>query len=250
MITLDVRSNLATVISDFKRDFDPKQMAFATALALTRTAQDVRAAEYDEMRRVFDRPTPFTMRSLFLKPATRQDLTARVWFKEDWAKADPHYLITQVHGGARNTKRVELWLRRAGILPPGWFITPGEAAKLDAFGNISRGQLNQVLSWFGAQPDKYANTSKASRAKIVKRMKGAEFFWVFPGSARARHLQPGIYLRYRFAVGSAVKPVLIFVRTTSYTKRFDFYGVAKRVTDAKLVPNYLDALRQARATAR
>ena len=47
---------------------------FALAYALTKTAQDIKAAEIDVMKNVFDRPTRFTLNVLFLKPATKTDL--------------------------------------------------------------------------------------------------------------------------------------------------------------------------------
>jgi hypothetical protein len=79
-VKFDVRDNFPQV----KRllDAQQRQMPFAVALALTRTAQDVKRAEQAEMRGVFDRPTPFTLNSLFTKPATKQSLEARVWVKD------------------------------------------------------------------------------------------------------------------------------------------------------------------------
>src|ERR1035441_633525 len=75
-----------------------RQLPFATAKALTRTAQLIKAAEVDEMRRVFDRPTPWTLNSVFITPATKDNLIARVWLKQDAAKGTPaaKYLLSEI----------------------------------------------------------------------------------------------------------------------------------------------------------
>ncbi|SER86124.1 hypothetical protein SAMN04244573_04468, partial [Azotobacter beijerinckii] len=48
-----------------------RQMPFATALALTRTAQLAKEAIEQDMRSVFDRPTRWTLNSLRLIPARK-----------------------------------------------------------------------------------------------------------------------------------------------------------------------------------
>ena len=68
-----------------------KQVTFATAVALTQTAQLVKKGQLDVMRKRLDRPTPTTMKSIFVKPATRQKLEARVWFKDAWSSGVPPY---------------------------------------------------------------------------------------------------------------------------------------------------------------
>ncbi|MBC2676904.1 hypothetical protein [Pseudomonas baltica] len=59
-------------------EIEQRQIPFATALALTETAKLIKSSIEDEMRAVFDRPTPFTMNALRLIPATKQKLEARV----------------------------------------------------------------------------------------------------------------------------------------------------------------------------
>ena len=58
-----------------------RQVPFATALALNATAQGVKAAGIDSMRREFDRPKPITLNSLFIKPATKAQPQAEVFVK-------------------------------------------------------------------------------------------------------------------------------------------------------------------------
>jgi hypothetical protein len=241
MISLDVRSNLAQVRAQFAKDYR-QQLPLATAKALTFTIQAVREAERAEMQRVFDRPTPFTLRSLFIKTATVRDLTARTWFKE--LGFGPHYLVPQIHGGDRPLKRMEMRLQRRGLLPAGWRVVPGSAVKRDAYGNVNRGQLTQIFSQLelqfeaGYESRFTRGTLKAQRRAIKKA--GGRYFAI---SRRHGRLAPGVYLRERERTGGGgVKPVLIFVSGTQYAPRFDFYGVARRVTDQQLVPKFIEAI--------
>ena len=58
-------------------------------------------------------------------------------------------------------------------------------------------------------------------------------------------LSPGIYQRFTFASGSAIKPIMYFVRMPAYKRRLDFYGIANKVavdTFNKAYPMYLDKL--------
>ena len=74
-----------------------KQVKFAAAVALTRTARAVKDAMPDVMNRELDRPTPFTTRGLFVTPARKDKLQAVVGFMERQAA----YLKYQIAGGTR-----------------------------------------------------------------------------------------------------------------------------------------------------
>jgi hypothetical protein len=207
----------------------PKQWAFATAVALTRTAQRVKVAEVAEMRRVFDRPTPYTLNSLYLTRATPSNQQARVWFKDFAPKGTPagKYLLPEVHGGNRAHKRFEKLLQHAGLLPVGRALVPATAAPLDAYGNVQRSVYAKILSQLKAQADPSANESTRSRGRAKKR-RGGRYFYGNPG-----HKGRGIWERFSFAFGSAVKPVFIEVSgVPSYRSRFDFFGVGTRVANS------------------
>jgi hypothetical protein len=251
MLTINVKHNVSDAIT--RLDDLQKHVPFATALALTRTAQEVRKAEIEEMKRVFDRPTPFTLRSLYLKPATKADLTAVVWLKDDLNAPSgrtgrtQHYLFSQIYGGARRLKGFERLLMRKGLLPTGWMAVPGAGAKLDAYGNISGGQMVQILSALKALGEQgYAANRTAASAKR-RRGKLRELFVGRPGGGR---LPMGVWERFGFAHGSAVKPILIFVRGPRYAKRYDFFGVGNR-TAARVFPVQFErALSEALGSAR
>ena len=69
MVTINIRDNFA----DVKRALgdQQRQMPFALSLAINRTLPDVRKAEQDAMRSGFDRPTRYTLNSLYIKPSTK-----------------------------------------------------------------------------------------------------------------------------------------------------------------------------------
>lgn len=232
---------------------EKKQVNFATKVALTRTGQKVMVAEQREMRDVFSMPTPFTMSSLYLRPATSSNLSAEVKLKDFASKATPasKFLAAQLKGGERVQKRFERALQAVGALPPGFRIVPGDAAKLDAYGNMDRGQIVQILAFFRAFPEAgyKANMTAQGRAKLArggKTRQGISYFAGRPGD----RLPLGIYQRVTFARGTAIKPVMIFVRSAVYQAVFNFEDVAKRTVDAEFGPQFALAYAEAKRTAR
>lgn len=240
------------------------QVRFATAVALTRTAQQVKAAELKEIERVFDRPTPYTKRSLFMSPATKAKLEAQVWLKDDRAGSGTpatRYLLPHIEGGPRGQKGFERMLVRAGHMGANERAVPAAGARLDAYGNMSRGQIVQILSQLRAfytvgGTDMNRTNSKRSRAKransryFVSRGKGVASrgfgSWWNQGEGRVQHLPRGVWM----ATSKGVVPVLIFVERAGYTSRFKFFEVARRVV-ASAFPRHFDveltkALRSAR----
>lgn len=248
MIKVGFQTNAADV-ARYLRGVERTHIPFATALGLTRIAQDVKRAEQDALPRVFDRPTPYTMNSLFMRSATKREPAAEVWFKDRRATAKgtaaADYLSPNVYGGDRNRKRMEVALQRIGLLPAGMIAVPGKAAKLDAYGNMDRGEIVRVLSWlqaFGEQGYR-ANSTAKTRARIAKGsikrgVRGHEYFvsrgrgWWFGAGGwrrgREQHLAPGVYRRFKFGFGQHIEPVLMFVRAPVYKRRYPFFEIAQR----------------------
>lgn len=233
MIVVRAKSNGVEIAGDLQKKRNG--VPFAVVVALTRTAKHGQAAVTNEMRRVFDRPTSYTLNSTYIRPATRDRLVSSVYLKDDTSKGTPaaKYLSPQIEGGARKAKRFEVALQRIGVLPAGWFVVPGKGAKLDNAGNWSRGQIVQVLSYFQAFGEQgyRANTTAAGRAKLRKgtrSKRGLAYFAVLPGRRASRALQPGIYQQIYFASGAAITPIAIFVSSNRYPRRLDFFGVVDR----------------------
>lgn len=198
------------------------------AIALTKTAKLIEKAEVEEMKAVFDRPTPFTLNSVFITPATPENLEAEVFIKDETIKGRSarEYLIPELEGGVRVEKRSEAILRKTGILPPGMFVVPGAGAKLDQYGNIGVGQIQQILSALRVSETVAGHTSDRPRDKRRQR-KGLPQFFVSRRSGATRHLPRGIWLRQ----GRNVKPIMIFVNQASYQKRLDFERVGTDIVN-------------------
>ena len=263
-----IKHNIREALRAFEDS--PQQVAFATALALTRTAKGAEKANVQEMRRVFDRPVPYTLRAQRVVPATKDRLEAAVMVKgyqDDFRGVPPdNWLYPQVHGGARRMKAFERALQRVGVLPEGWHAVPAAGARIDAHGNMSAGQINQILAWFQAFGEQgfRANLRASGYARMKKGnakrgVQGVEYFvsrgrgtWFGGGAWRNglkdQHLPRGIYARV--GAGKSLKPVLIFVRQARYQPRWDFEGVAQRTVAQRIEPNFASALATALRTAR
>ncbi len=241
-VSVDVRRALDRV-----RAAD-KQVRFATAVALTRTAKDVERALQAELRSEIDRPTPYTLKSTYTDVAKPAKLEATVWFKNrnlgKNRRSSSDILGHLFSGGTRQHKALEEWLMRAGYISPGEFVAPGDAAKIDQYGNLSRGQIAQILSQLkaGADPTQYATKSKRSQRK---QQRAGVMFW-----SRGGKLPRGVWMRHSFGFGSAVKPILIVVGRPDYGVMFDLDELGRRVSRAKFDGHFREALRMALATAR
>lgn len=225
--------------------FSARRLNAAAATALTRTVVDVHKAEREELLRTLDRPTPQTLSAMRYVPASADRLEAWVGFDVQrvtdirgqtlrYTQGETpasRYMLPQVQGGVRSAKRFEKLLQAAGHLPAGWFAVPGAGARLDAYGNVSRGQVIQVLSQLRitGTAGYTRNMSDDARKQIAAQRKaGGRFFVVRPGAKIA----PGVYQRE--FTGRNITPIFIFVNRATYRARFDFYGVARRVVAARL----------------
>ena len=65
MITVDT-TQAVRELTDKLGGLSRRQIPFAAAQALTRTAQDAQEREVHEIRDVFNRPTPYTLSAVFL----------------------------------------------------------------------------------------------------------------------------------------------------------------------------------------
>lgn len=226
----------------------------ASREALNRTAEWAETDVRREMRQVFDRPVPFTLRSLRVFYASARKPEAVLWFKQRSQDADKLWARPQISGGPRDMKPMELRLQRIGVLPQGWFIMPGDAAPLDAYGNMSAGEISRILNVLGSYTESgfnKANIKTRERLRKGNEKKGVYGFeyWVNPvGGNRAKHLQPGVYRRVYTAFGTSLKPMMIFVNRAHYTARLDFFGVVNKTVQRRFPEQFDKALRSLMAT--
>lgn len=242
-----------------------KQVRFATMRALNAAAFKAKQETEREIGRVFDRPTPWIKKSVRYRNATRDKLESQVdfdfWGNKQGVTAS-QVLNAEIHGGARRMKRHEVALQRVGILPPGMRIIPGDAAKMDAYGNMQAGQINQIMSWFQAFGEQGYRANMRDGGKRLGRdnkRTGEKGFSYIVLHKRHGKLLPGVYQRFQFMIPGvrkdlikayAVKPVMIFVRTTNYKRRLDFYGLAEKVARAEFAAQFPVMLDEAMRTAR
>jgi len=237
---------------------DATQVRFATVVALNRAARAGAEATQAEMRRVFDSPTAWVLGGVRYIKATTDKLVSQVDF-DFWGNKQSvtveGVLQAEILGGYRKLKRFEVALQRIGVLPAGMYAVPGQGAKLDTHGNMPAGQLVQILAWFRAFGEQgyKANMTDKTRARLRKgsaKRNTHGFEYVAIPRINRGGLQPGIYQRFRFAQGTSLKPILIFVRTPRYAARLRFFEVADTAARATFDTQFPLALAQARATAR
>jgi len=240
-------SGLNGVIKSLERA--DKQIRFAVAKSLTQTAKAVQSDITAEMKQQFDRPTPYTLRSSFVKPATRFNLTAVVGIKDmspAKAIASPAELLGhEFRGGGRIRKNLENYLAKAGFLSSGEFVVPGAGTRFDRFGNMSRGQTQQIMSQLrlGVDPNSWASNSKRSQRNVKN---AGRIFWS-RGGARSAHLPRGAWIDMGGAVG--LRPLLVVIKHPSYRQRIDVEKTAAasvkrnwdRIFDAALVNAFATA---------
>ncbi len=210
-----------------------KQVQYATAVALTRTAAVLKRELPAELDRVFDRPTPFTKRGIYLKAARKDDLTAEVGFMDVQAR----YLRLQVEGGTRQPGP-------RGIKLPG-------NVELNAFGNIPKGLTDKLKA---AAKSGELGAAVTRRLGVTRdRRKGAapiQLFYGKPSGGRWNDAPVGIWRRVPGKPGKLI-PVIVFEDTPAkYRKRLDLQRFAAPIVQREFAQQFDRALRDALATAR
>ena len=192
-----------------------------------------------ELRDQFDRPTPYILKSVYVRKATPDRLSVEIEPTYFGGKGvDPQRILqAQEYGGPRNDKRSESALRRIGILPAGYQTAIPETpfpGSDDGRGNVRGGFLVRLLSYFQALGEQgyKANMTDRRKARLHKGTKDREGVRFFVAYGRLRsgptqHLAPGIWAATG-TQGGVVRPVLMFVRNGSYESRISRQRVAER----------------------
>lgn len=266
-----------------------EHVPFAAARALTQVAENARMDTVRALRQKLHAPTDWTIQSMFKKPATKRDLTAMVYLKDgggsrryaddrfpakgeafvakgqDKAKVIGHLFS----GGPREIKGFENRLIRSGLMPPGMWIAPGAGAPLDAHGNILRGFIVQMLSYFkglreqkdwmtdqgrarfGKRQGKKVGVGGASVEYFISRGRGSWFGRRSWREGRLQNLPPGIWMRARTSGGgTAIKPVIMFIRKPRYRQYFDIEAIARTALARDFDMQFDRAMAEAIRTAR
>lgn len=206
-----------------------RQVKFATAVALTRTAKRLQKLAEEEVAKVFDRPTKFVRQGFYTKPASPANLEAIIGIKDRQAKV----LLPHITGGGRPRKPFEERLATDTSKAAGFWV-PGQGVKLNASGNLTKGQITQI-------------------AAGLKRT--GKFADVFVGTPTGHPAAPyGIWARKLKGKGRnasvGIVPLLIRVDQPRYHKRFDFKGIAEKHAQRIFNEEFNRAFSQAMASAR
>lgn len=254
-LQISVVSNTAAVIQSMQKA--ASQVPFATSVAINNTAEKARVAVVSEMRSVFNQPTPWVLNSLRVKRSTKSNLNAELAFKDkNSAESSKSMIAPHVYGGQRAYKAMEARLFSIGLLPAGYNAVPGAAASLDGNGNMSRGQVSQLLNVLGTYTEagynkaNAATRSRLAKGNVKKNVYGFAYF-VNPinGNGRNPKLKAGVYQRVTTGFGSSLKPILIFVKRAAYKQRLDFFGIAKATIDKEFPSEFGRAFDEAVRTA-
>ncbi len=239
MLSIDIATN----IDELKRrlsDIEKAELPFATARALTDVAFKVRAAEQDEMRRVFKNPTDWTLNGMVVDKAEKNGRPARVYFEDTTAGGTPSgdYLRVQIEGGPRGHTPFENRLIRSGRLQSSEFLVPARYADRNAAGDLNPGQVTKILSDLGTVET--AIRSPGGRNRGVRRGEHYEILRTLGG------LPAGIYK----STGGKRLLCFLIVRQPQYHARFDFHGVAQRTLQTEFAPAFRANLAKAVASSR
>lgn len=212
-----------------------RQLNFALSNTINDLAFQGKKDHVPYVNKVFDRPTKWTENALEVLKASRNPggprwLRAYVQFKATAFKGTPptKYLKAQAMGGTRADKRSEVALRAKGILPPGYqtIVMPKYQ---DRYGNIRGSLMVKILSYVRAFGEvgynmnrSYTKAQKTSLDKMLaKQQQNPDKYFVM--TSRKSKKPIGIFERKGNgpAGRGKIEPILMFVPTPKYTKRYD-----------------------------
>lgn len=168
-----------------------KQIPFATARALTRTARKIQEAEKDNLQNKLDNPTPFTVNSVASTAARKNNLNAKVFIRPTAAE----YLAPEEFGGTRHLSGKALLNPKGVRLNKYGNLPRGKLASLKANQNVFVGSIDGVSGFW--QRKSYKPVKGKSKGKRSKN-----------GTRKPRPKQPKLKLLVRFGDAQEAKPEL------------------------------------------
>ena len=116
--------------------------------------------------------------------------------KDSAVKGNPasKYSAAQITGGERRPERLRGIATKCRILPNGMFTVPGAAALMDGYGNMQRGQLSQILSYFKSARIVDSNSTDKTRSKLKRATNSRRGIAYFVGRPANGKLPLGIWM--------------------------------------------------------
>lgn len=206
----------------------------ATKRVVGRSGALVRRRIMDEMPKLFDKPTPWTVNSVRYAASGSQAVLFIAYDTSKGISAEK-YLAAEVRGGARKNKRSEQALELRGLLPAGMQVAPGRGDELDRFGNLRGGLVVQALAGIGAMRETgyAANATAKSRDRwrkkgLAHRRTGTPFFV-------GKSAESGTAGVYQIMGRHRIRAVMHFIPKPMYRDRLPFETIAGKFA-GEIVP--------------
>lgn len=201
------------------------------AIGLTRLASAGKREVDRKMARELDRPTPWAMKAIGIKMASRDavELAATVELRDEGLGKGGNFrtvLGPLFRGGPRGMKRFERQWEREGLLLPGQQAVAARGWR-DRYGNLPAKNIVEITSFFDlfGEQGYRANMGPKGRARFARK-NALRFFVARRGRAKTSHLAPGIYAATAGDNGAnQIAPVVLFTERQNYRKQFDLPGV-------------------------
>ena len=164
------------------------------------------------MRKIFDKPTPWTISSWFVrKKATYDNMAAAVGMSDYLTSSNEaglggasEVLYQHFAGGPRSRKGIEMRLFAKGLMSGSERLVNGKDANVDKYGNISGATVTTIMSDLQIQFDNNNNSASAGSA--------AGYFW-----SRGDYFPRGVWQRKL----NGVHPIMLVVGSANYKQRMD-----------------------------
>ena len=222
-----------------------QQIPFATAQALNAIARDVRDANKRAMPKIFDRPTPFTMNSIRIIPATKVKPWASVFIMDRAAE----YLEPYERGGLHKLPgKGKTWLN------------PKDYSLLNQYGNFAKGKLRSLQ---GIRTSNLGAASSNSLVRLLGRILGGlgvkvqtrtkKGQQVFIGTIKTKKGPVGGVWRRTDKGGKSGRGLKLLIRfgdPIPVRQRLNFAERSKQVATRMSYMRFIQAINKAVATAR
>ena len=223
MLSISVRADVKGLTRQLSA-LAQKQIPFATATALTATAKLVAAAEVENMKKVLDKPTPFTLRSVRVKGARKSDPVATVYMQDTAAV----YLLPFEFGGRHK-------LIGKGIT----WLNPKDKSLLNQYGNLPKSKLNALKN----RPDVFVGTVKTKDGKTI------DGVWQRPTAEPAANAKGKVKLKAKTNYSGKLKLLIRFGDALEVKDQLHWRTLAQKTVGAVFKEEFTKALAAALATA-
>lgn len=215
-----------------------KQQRYAQSRAINDTLKAAHVSLKAEVKKTFNRPTAWFVNSTRIGFANKQNPVGFIQPKDGFGwkmgqKPEDYYMV-HVYGGKRPDKRSEKLLKQRNILPSRKNLVMARfGIRKNKNGNITRGQMNKILSGLRAQNDPQQNSpfnSEKSKRWFYGEIKGVRGIWQVNGR------NPKLWF---LEVDRAV-----------YRKRLDYFGTINRSVESNFEMYHARWIDRAIRTAR